>query len=280
MPAQIVNTERYPLDRLDSKVGETWLNQLRASLHRDGSCTLPDFVTTQALQLMAAQARSITHLAYPGPTEVTPYFFNYRLGEGESLPDSHPLRRKGKRRLAQVATDLIPTDSLLSQLHRSGLMIDFLSSVLQQPVYRNCDPYQSLNISVMDEGGCQQWHFDSGNMVTTLLLQEPEGGGVFEYAPAIRSETDENFTAVQAVLDGRSDRVMQNRLRAGTLSLFRGHYSLHRVTPVVGKRQRLQAILGFSTSPGMYGKLESSILHYGPRVAAIEASDPLYPQAS
>ena len=36
---------------------------------------------------------------------------------------------------------------------------------------RNLDPYQSLNISVMDEGGCQQWHFDGGNMVTTLLLQ-------------------------------------------------------------------------------------------------------------
>ncbi|HUV22383.1 MAG TPA: hypothetical protein VMZ32_11365 [Gammaproteobacteria bacterium] len=280
MPAQIVNTDRYPLDRLESNDGQAWLNQLRASLHQDGSFTLPDFVTAEALQQMAAQARSITHLAYPGPTEVTPYFFNYRLGEGESLPDSHPLRRKGKRRLAQIATDLIPTDSLLSQLHRSGLMIDFLSSVLQQPVYQNRDPYQSLNISVMDEGGCQQWHFDSGNMVTTLLLQEPEGGGVFEYAPAIRSETDENFTAVQAVLDGRSDRVIQNRLRAGTLSLFRGHYSLHRVTPVVGKRQRLQAILGFSTNPAMYGKLESSILHYGPRVAAIEASNPLYPQAS
>jgi hypothetical protein len=30
----------------------------------------------------------------------------------------------------------------------------------------------------------------------------------------------------------------------------------------------------------MYGKLESSILHQGPRVAAIEAGDPLYPQAS
>jgi hypothetical protein len=132
----------------------------------------------------------------------------------------------------------------------------------------------------MDEGGCQQWHFDGGNMVTTLLLQEPEGGGVFEYAPSIRSDDDENFSAVQAVLDGNSDRVIQNPLRAGTLSLFRGHYSMHRVTEVVGKRQRLQAILGYSTNPAMFGKLESSILHYGPRVADIEASDPRYPQAS
>ena len=226
---------------------------------------------------MATEAQSITHLAYSGPTEVTPYFFNYRLGEGEDLPPDHPLRRKGRRQLAQVATDLIPPESLLSQLHHSQQMLDFLAAVIGAPVYRNLDPYQSLNISVMDEGGCQQWHFDGGNMVTTLLLQEPEGGGVFEYAPAIRSESDENFAEVQAVLDGRSERVLRNHLRAGTLSLFRGHYSMHRVTPVEGKRQRLQAILGYSTRPDMIGNRESSILHYGPRVAEIEATSPRYP---
>jgi hypothetical protein len=33
-------------------------------------------------------------------------------------------------------------------------------------------------------------------------------------------------------------------------------------------------------NPAMYGKLESSILPYGPRVAEIEASTPLYPNES
>jgi hypothetical protein len=280
MSAHIVNTALYPLDRLDSSEGRVLLDRVRSRLQQNGSCTLPDFVAADVLQKMATEARSITHLAYPGPTEVSPYFFNYRLGEGEPLADTHPLRRKGKRKLAQVATDLIPADFMLSQLHHSPLMLGFLSAVLEQPVYQSRDPYQSLNISVMDEGGCQQWHFDGGNMVTTLLLQEPESGGVFEYVPSIRSDDDENFEVVQAVLDGNSDRVIQNPLRAGTLSLFRGHYSMHRVTEVVGKRQRLQAILGYSTNPAMFGKLESSILHYGPRVADIEASDPRYPQAS
>jgi predicted 2-oxoglutarate/Fe(II)-dependent dioxygenase YbiX len=277
MSTQIINSALYPIDRLDSAAGKTWIAQIRSALQDDGSCILPNFVTAEVLREMTLQAKSIAHLAYPGPTEVTPYFFNYRLGEGEDLPADHPLRRKGRRNLAQVATDLIPTDFLLSQLHRSQAMLDFLSAVIEQPVYRNLDPYQSLNISVMDEGGCQQWHFDGGNMVTTLLLQEPEGGGVFEYAPAIRSESDENFDAVQAILDGRSDRVLRNHLRSGSLSLFRGHYSLHRVTPVEGKRQRLQAILGYSTRPDMIGNRESSILHYGPRVAEIESTTPRYP---
>jgi len=275
--AQLINTERYPLDRLHTHAGQALLQQVRERMQQVGSCTLPDFVTADVLERMAAEVREFVHLAYPGPREVSPYFFNYRLGEGQDLPPEHPLRRKGKRQLAQIAADLIPVESLLSQLYRTPLMREFLGAVLQQPVYRSCDPYQSLNVSVMDEGGCQQWHFDAGHMVTTLLLQEPEGGGVFEYAPAIRSDDDENFAEVQAVLEERSERVLRNQLSAGTLSLFRGHYSLHRVTPVTGKRQRLQAILGYSTNPKLYGKLESSILHYGPRVAAIEASSPRYP---
>jgi len=278
MPVQIINTGLYPVDNLSTPDAQDWIAQLRTQLEQDGSCTLPNFVTSQALGEMALQARSIAHLAYPGPTEVSPYFFNYRLGEGEELLSSHPLRRKGKRNLAQVAADLIPPDFLLSQLYHSKLMLDFLAEITGQAIYRNQDPYQSLNISVMNQDGCQQWHFDAGQMVTTLLLQEPEAGGVFEYAPGIRSETDENFDAVQAVLDDRSDRVHSNRLQAGTLSLFRGHYSLHRVTPVEGNRQRIQAILGYTTKPNLLGSKESSILHYGPRVAEIEASNPHYPE--
>ena len=273
---QIINLEHYPVDRLESTEGQAFLDNVREALQEDGSCTLPDFVAPDVLQDMADQVKTVTHLAYPGPTEVSPYFFNYRLGEGQDLPTDHPVKRKGRRRLAQVAADLIPEEFLLSRLYHSREMLDFLGSVLGVPVYRNLDPYQSLNVSVMDEGGCQQWHFDSGNMVTTLLLQEPEGGGLFEYAPAIRSDSDENFEAVQAVLDGDNERVRHNQLRAGTLSLFRGHYSLHRVTPVTGKRQRLQAILGYSTRPDMVGSRESSILHYGPRVAEIEATSPRY----
>ena len=277
MPTCIIDTDLYPLEQLSSAAAQSWLSEIKAGLKQKGSCTLANFITREALDIMTQQANSIAHLAYPGPTEVSPYFFNYQLGEDQDLPATHPLRHKGKRNLAQVAADLIPPGFLLSQLYHSDLMLAFLSAVTDRPIYRNQDPYQSLNISVMNQGGCQQWHFDSGDMVITLLLQEPEGGGIFEYAPAIRSETDENFGAVQKVLDSRSELVIQNRLQAGTLSLFRGHYSLHRVTPVEGERQRLQAILGYSTKPDLLGSKASSILHYGPRVAEIENRNPLYP---
>ncbi len=92
---------------------------VRDDLERDGSCTLSDFVAPETLLQMTAEALSITHLAYPGPTEVSPYFFNYQLGAGEDLSQDHPLRHKGRRNLAQVAADLIPAEFLLSKLHHS-----------------------------------------------------------------------------------------------------------------------------------------------------------------
>ncbi len=229
---EFIDLDRYPLNDLDSATGQRLIAETQASLEKVGSCSLPGFVRQSVIAEMASQAGSLAHLAYVGPTEVTPYFFNYDLGDGVEVPDDHPLKRKGRRNLAQVATDLIPAQHLLSQFYYSPVLPEFLGRVLGQSVYRNQDKYQSLNISMMNAGGCQQWHFDSGRMVTTLLLQEPDAGGVFEYVPGLRSDQDENFEQVQAILDGDTRRNQQIELKAGTLSMFRGHYSMHRVNEV------------------------------------------------
>lgn len=269
--AEIIDLKRYPLHQPGSEKHAALVESVRSALRTAGSCTLSDFVLDTALEKMVREAESLVDLSFPGPTAVSPYFFNYKIGAQLRVGRDHPTRRKGRRNLRQVAADLIPPGHLLSRLYRSKLMIDFLSAVLGEPVYRNQDKYQSLNISVMDQGGCQQWHFDGGNMVTTLLVQAPEAGGEFQYVPNIRSDQDENFDRVRDVLDGDASGVQTLSLKAGTLSLFRGHYSLHRVTEVTGDKQRLQAILGYTTHAGWVGSLESSILHYGPRVAEIES---------
>jgi hypothetical protein len=266
----LLNLDWYPLDQLDSNYGKSLITHIRQRLTNDGSCTLPRFVTDNALKTMASQAAFISDKAYSGPTSVSPYFFNYDLCKELEVDDQHPLKRKGERNLRQVAADLIPPSYLLSVLFYSDLMTEFLGRVLGAKVYRNQDKYQSLNISLQDEGGCQQWHFDAGDMVTTLLLQAPELGGVFEYCPRIRSEENENFDEVRKVLDGESTRVKQLNLKAGMLNLFQGHYSIHRVTEVRGATRRIQAILGYTTKPDLVGSIKSSILHYGPRISVRE----------
>jgi hypothetical protein len=90
--------------------------------------------------------------------------------------------------LRQVATDLIPPDAAIKQLYQWDGLTKFIAAATgAQTLYRSADRFQALNISVMDEGGRQQWHCDTNEVAITLLLQAPEAGGEFEYVPLIRS---------------------------------------------------------------------------------------------
>ena len=267
---ELIDLERYPVHQLESADGVELVESLRADIARDGAAALPGFLHSRALSLMVEEAESLAHLAFPGPSSVSPYFFNYDLA-GPHVDESHPTRREGKRNLAQVAYDLIPEQSLLRRLYHSDLITQLVARVQgKKKLFRLADRYQSLNISVMEEGGCQQWHFDRGRLVTTLLLQAAEHGGIFEYVPRLRSETDERFDDVRKVLDGDRAAVRQLDIEPGTLNLFEGHYSMHRVSTVVGKTRRLQTIFAFADTPDCHGNLKSSILHYGPRVSESE----------
>ncbi len=271
-PADFVDLSRYPNTAIYSADGRDLIARMQGQMERDGACCLQEFLTGGALERLAEEARALAPLAYAGPTEASPYFFNYQSEAAAELPADHPLRTKTPRRLSQVACDLIPADSLLRSLYEWPELATFLAAATNvEQLYRNADPYQALNIAVMQPGGCQQWHFDTARCVITLLLQAPEGGGAFEYVPSIRSEEDENYDAVRRILQGGRHGVRTVRIEAGTLMLFRGHYSLHRVTEVTGNHDRLQSILGFSPRPGLRGSVESNILHYGPRVGDAKA---------
>jgi hypothetical protein len=96
----------------------------------------------------------------------------------------------------------------------------------------------------------------------TLAIQSADEGGLFEYAPNIRQD-GENFEAVKAVLDGVSDRVKSLALEPGDLQLFKGRYSLHRVSPLKGSTPRYVAILSYVEQPDMVGTPERVKQLYG-----------------
>ena len=266
-PADFVDLDRYPITELDSPRGQALVSEVRRRMDDSVICALPGFLRPEALRRMVEEAEHLEPLAYQGPTEASPYFFNYGTDLGE-LPADHPRRRKTPRNMRQVAYDLIPEETAIWQLYNWDALPRFLAAAVGVPaLYRSADRYQALNISVMDEGGRQQWHFDTNEVNITLLLQAPEAGGEFEYVPLIRSAENENYEAVKRVLDGDREGVIQLEQQPGMLVLFKGHRSIHRVAPVRGQRRRVQSILGHNTRPDVVGSLQSSILHYGPRVA-------------
>jgi len=267
-PAEFVDLERYPITSLESARGRALVSDIQNRMAASCICALPGFLRPEALVRMVAEAEALEPMSHSGPTEASPYFFNYgTTGELNALPPNHPRKRKTPRSMRQIACDLIPPGTAIMLLyHWDGLTRFLAAATGAQSIYRSADPFQALNISVMDEGGCQQWHFDTNEVAITLLLQAPAAGGEFEYVPLIRSAENEDYEAVKRVLDGDRNGVVQLSQEAGMLVLFKGHRSLHRVAPVRGARRRFQSILTYNPRPGVVGSLESSILHYGPRV--------------
>ena len=81
--------------------------------------------------------------------------------------------------------------------------------------------------------------------------------------PYLRTPTDENYAGVQTVLDGARQGVHTLRLEPGDLQIFKGRYSLHRVTPLAGARARYVAIFSYVEQPGMVGSPERARQLYG-----------------
>ena len=79
----------------------------------------------------------------------------------------------------------------------------------------------------------------------------------------LRSESDRNDAGVRALLAGTSDRIRTMSGEPGTLALFRGHWSPHRVTPVEGARTRINAVLSYAVAPGHRLGEETYRLFYG-----------------
>jgi hypothetical protein len=100
--------------------------------------------------------------------------------------------------------------------------------------------------------------------VVSLALQPSQAGGEFENAQKLRTATDENYEDVQGVLLGNAcDRVRIEPMHAGTLMIFNGRTSLHKVTPIEGDTLRIVALLAYDTQSGTDSSDELKLSRYG-----------------
>ena len=262
-----IDLQRYPIHDLESERGRSMVAGFRHDLLDGGCCIVPGFLTSQATAALAAEADVLAPRAWAGIGEATPYYGKIDPGLPGDLPADHPRRRTTRRTMAQVAYDLIPETSGLRRLYLSAALPTFLAAVLgTKRLYPMACRYQAVNISVMAAGGCQNWHFDSSDFTITLMLQKPETGGAFECVPFLRDEGNENYEGVARVLDGDREGLLTMPFEAGTLMIFQGHRSLHRVSEVGGSVKRLLTIMHYDTRPGLLGRHEVNQNLYGPRV--------------
>lgn len=246
-PARLVDLERYPILDLDAPAMREVLHWTRAQLAATGACEVPNFLTPAGLAAVTADAQALAPRAYRS----TGVGSAYLEVPDFALPADHPRRLLGEYAVGVIAYDMFPPQSPLRRLYEWAPMMDFIGAVLQRGrLYRYADPLGALNLAVMGDGDQLQWHFDQTDFVVSLAIRDADGGGDFEVAPRIRSAGDEQYPAVRDVIEGTSDAVVRLPMTPGTLLIFEGRYSIHRVSPIRGATDRLVGLLAYDTKPG------------------------------
>ena len=132
-----------------------------------------------------------------------------------------------------------------------------------ESLYRYADPLSCMAVNSMSEGDEFPWHFDTNEFTVSIMLQGARDGGTFEYIPNIRNPGNENYEAVRQVFAGQYEGIKTLELRPGHIQLFKGRYTLHRVTKVVGDQDRYVALPSWSTKPNQVGLVGRMIKSYG-----------------
>jgi hypothetical protein len=249
---RVVDVGRYPLQDPDDAAWQAVVHRVRSEIAADGCSVVPDFIRPALRETLRAEGAAVAPLAHFDVETVNAY----NIDIDETVPADHPARIPLRRENAFTARDLIPPDTIIHQLYTDEAFQLFVAACFGLPrVHELADPLAGLCLNVVAPGMGHPWHFDTNEFAVSLLTQEPEGGGGFEYCPAIRSRRAENFEDVRAVIDARAEHLIRRlTLRPGDLQLFTGRYTLHRVSPVVGTRQRHTAIFSYSERPGVVGR--------------------------
>eukprot|EP00931_Biecheleriopsis_adriatica_P064490 TRINITY_DN39265_c0_g1_i1.p1 TRINITY_DN39265_c0_g1~~TRINITY_DN39265_c0_g1_i1.p1 ORF type:complete len:345 (+),score=69.44 TRINITY_DN39265_c0_g1_i1:54-1088(+) len=272
----IVDLERYPIHDMHGPAFQEMLARFQAQWNTTGSISLPGFIREEKRLEMAHEVSGM-----PAFRRLFTTRYNALLQNNTEVDDKHPSQRLFQTDIYAVAADQISRQTLLRKLYDSPTVAAFLARVLKVPeIYQYDDEFQKLNVMYMHDAGQRSWHYDGSDFVVTVLLQQAAEGGEFEFAPFIRGvaqadgKQDERFDDVRALFDGQyNGSLIKTNEEAGTLSIFNGRRSLHRVRCVYGRVTRISAVLSYDTNHDCAQQapsLGSNIRNYGERVRESE----------
>ncbi len=230
--ASLVDTDRWPMndDALTSQLNQAFVDE--------NIVVLPGFIKPSALPALVAECDELAKVAYHTTVNAN---------------------------LEVVAYDQFPNDSVIRALYEWEPLMEFVARVLgEKQLYRYADPFGALNLAVMRDGHELGWHFDQTDFVVSIALQPSLEGGHFENVPRIRSMGNDNAETVAAIRNGeRNDLVRNEPMTPGTLMVFNGRWSYHRVSKVHGAVARHVALLAYDTKPGTDSNTELKLGRYG-----------------
>ena len=246
--ADFIDLDRYPLNKLDSPSGRTLVEDCQQMMREHAICALKGFLRPASVRALSNEVASLEDAMRRVDFLATPYGWL----KNSDFAEDHPRSRLFNRRCGVLTADQLNPKGLCTQLFQFSELTEFVRRLLgYESLFNSTCPNISVRLNIMQQGDEFGWHYDTNDGAVSLVLQDAQEGGAFEYAPLIRSEEDEKYDRVSRIFSGRASPVVADA-PAGTFILFMGRRSLHRVAPV-GKTQKSRQTLLFSydRKPGM-----------------------------
>ena len=226
--SNIVDLDKYPINNLESEKIKNLIKKCKKDLDQYSCSTIPNFILPKSLEMMKTELKKQLHEVYMSKESINAYLYS---SDDPTLPKDHPKRLFMKRYNGYLNSDCFSKDSEMKFLYETQELLNFVSACLNiSPIYRWADPLACHAYNVMKTDGILPWHFDSCEFTLSIMIQKPDKGGIFEYCPNIREPGNENFDEVRKVINGDRTRVRQLVLEPRDLQIFKGRFTLHRVT--------------------------------------------------
>ena len=267
--SRLIDIEGYPLDGRDLPASDPrhsayWnvVEYARSGLRSDGCAVLERFATPLGVRQLNDEIVAAKPKTHFSTQVINPYFHTHIDPE---FSDDHPVNTFTERSSGFIPGDAWPEACAIDVVFRAPELCRLLADCLEiDELHCYADPLAGLTANILDPGQQFPWHFDTNDFAVTVLVQPADEDGLFEYAPGVRSADDEGFEAIGSLLAGGRHGVHTLDLQPGDLQIFRGRYSLHRVTRVAESSQpRHAAIFAYTHQAGVIGRVERTRQLFG-----------------
>ncbi len=257
---ELINLDAYPIDKPENSAYKELVTRCRADLDSGGMFNLVDFIRPEAILKAVAEVEPILESNSFKHHRQHNIFFK---DEVPGIPVDHPSLRKFDSINHTICADQIE-NSVVVKVYEYPPLRRFIADTMgKMDLHLMDDPLARVNVMATRDGEALNWHFDQSEFTTTIMLQASNEGGQLEYRSEIHTPQQPDYDAVARLVEGYNSENKIATLTPGTLNVFRGVNTPHRVTTVSGSRERIMTIFSFYEQPDVAFSDDMRIGFYG-----------------
>jgi len=257
---QFVDLDLYPIDQPESDAYKNLVAKCRADLEANGMFNLDGFIKSEALTEAVAEVEDDLKNNSFKHHRVHNIFFK---DEMPGIEADHPAMQKFDSSNHTVCGDQLE-GTVVKTVYEDDDLRRFLAETMSKDeLFLMDDPLARVNVMSSRDGEALNWHFDQCEFTTTILLQASKAGGDLEFCPEIRKGETAHYSDIVRLVEGDRSRNVVSKITPGTLNVFRGINTPHRVTTVEGDVDRIITIFSFYEQPGVIFTPEMQKGFYG-----------------